>query len=272
MLAAKLLSSLACKLIKSFDARRFIKYNFHNCIILVNFGYIFILITPMRSPKNEQWLTLGDAAKQLGVHATTLRRWANNGDIPVLTTPGGHRRFSAADIAHFANERRSLPATSSIVQLWADQALAYTRREVIIHHEQRWLANLNDAARQRSREVGRQLMGLTLQYVSDDQGDARFLQQAHEIGRQYGYNAREMGLPLTDALRASMFFRDALVESALNLPENTHIKPEANRRLINRINTLLNTVHLAIAEVYDHDLTNPKPTALYRPEPPDRTG
>jgi excisionase family DNA binding protein len=226
----------------------------------------------MTTSENELWLTLSEAAKQLGVHTTTLRRWADNGDITVLTTPGGHRRFSAADVAHFANERRSLHVTSSIVQLWATQALALTRREVVIHQEQRWLANLDDSARQRNREVGRQLMGLTLQYVSDDKGDPRFLEQAHNIGRQYGQNALDMRMPLTDALRASMFFRDALLESALNLPENVHIKPEANRRLLNRINTLLNTVHLAIAEVYDQDLHKSRTTALHRPESPDSTG
>ena len=42
-----------------------------------------------------------------------------------------------------------------------------------------------------------------------------------------------------------------MVETALQLPENVRIKPEANLRLLRRINTLINIVHLAIAEVYD---------------------
>ena len=42
---------------------------------------------------DQIWLTLSEAAEQLGVHPTTLRRWADNGDIPVSVTPGGHRRF-----------------------------------------------------------------------------------------------------------------------------------------------------------------------------------
>lgn len=58
-------------------------------------------------------------------------------------------------------------------------------------------------------------------------------------------------MPLPDALRASMFFRDTLVETALHLPENTHARPETSLRLLRRINTLLNAVHLAIAEEYD---------------------
>jgi hypothetical protein len=42
-----------------------------------------------------------------------------------------------------------------------------------------------------------------------------------------------------------------MVETAMQLPENVRIKPEANMLLLRRINTLLNTVHLAIAEVYE---------------------
>ena len=46
------------------------------------------------TPETERWLTLSQAAQELGVHLTTLRRWADNGDIPVMLTPGGHRRFA----------------------------------------------------------------------------------------------------------------------------------------------------------------------------------
>lgn len=47
-----------------------------------------------------------------------------------------------------------------------------------------------------------------------------------------------------------------IMETALQLPENTRIRPEANVRLLRRVNKLLNTVQLAIAEVYDAASTN----------------
>ena len=34
-------------------------------------------------------LTLSDAAALLGVHPATLRRWADQGDVLVMVTPGG---------------------------------------------------------------------------------------------------------------------------------------------------------------------------------------
>jgi hypothetical protein len=97
-------------------------------------------------------------------------------------------------------------------------------------------------------------MGLTLQYLSGESSEesgASILDEARRIGRQYAANAREHGLPLRVTLEALMFYRDSLIETALQLPETANIRPEANVRLLRRVNTLLNAVHLAVAEVYD---------------------
>jgi excisionase family DNA binding protein len=39
------------------------------------------------------------AAALLGVHADTLREWADAGLVPCWVTPTGHRRFNRDDIA-----------------------------------------------------------------------------------------------------------------------------------------------------------------------------
>jgi hypothetical protein len=104
--------------------------------------------------------------------------------------------------------------------------------------------------------MGRQLMALTLQYISNGE-DGQLLAEARRMGQEYGRHCQSFAMPLTDALQASLFFRDAMLETALQLPDNVRIQPQANVRLMRRINTLLNTVHLAIAEVYDAD--NPVP-------------
>lgn len=203
-----------------------------------------------------KWLPLSKAAARLDVHPTTLRRWADQGEIPVMLTPGGHRRFAVADIVQFAQERRSLQNEQELEQIWADKAIAETRRELIVHRDDNWLASFDEEARLRHRSLGQQLMGLTLRYLAAENDNeqpesAALLQQATEIGHEYANIALQTAMPLSDALRAAMFFRDTLVETALHLPENLHVRNDANLRLLRRINTLLNTVHLAIAEVYD---------------------
>lgn len=43
-------------------------------------------------------LSIGDAAKELGVSTKTLRRWADSGKIRFLRSPSGQRRFYLTDI------------------------------------------------------------------------------------------------------------------------------------------------------------------------------
>ena len=44
-------------------------------------------------PHDRAYVTLGQAARMLGVSPSTLDRWANNGRIRHAVTLGGHRRF-----------------------------------------------------------------------------------------------------------------------------------------------------------------------------------
>src|SRR3989440_4947859 len=47
-----------------------------------------------RAPAGEpDWLTLGQAAKYLGVAQSTIRKWSDQGRVPAFYTPGGHRRY-----------------------------------------------------------------------------------------------------------------------------------------------------------------------------------
>ena len=55
-----------------------------------------------RAPTNEpDWLTLGQAAKYLGVAQSTIRKWSDLGRVPAFYTPGGHRRYRRSDLDSF---------------------------------------------------------------------------------------------------------------------------------------------------------------------------
>mgnify|MGYP001828530332 CR=1 FL=1 len=202
--------------------------------------------------QSERWLSLSAAADRLGVHPTTLRRWADNGDISTMLTPGGHRRFLISELDSFFDRRRSLMGSNQMAAEWADRALETTRPEIVTHRDENWLSTFDNGTRDSNRRLGQQLLGLTMQYISAPEEELPpLLEQAQVIGRQYGEMAYETGLPLTQALEATLFFRDLLVETALQLPENMPIKPDANVRLMRKINHLLNAIQLHIAEVYD---------------------
>jgi excisionase family DNA binding protein len=206
---------------------------------------------PNTEAEPRTWLPLRLAAARLNIHPTTLRRWADNGDVPFLLTPGGHRRFAVSDIDQFAAERSQRRALVPVEQVWAEKAMNRTRRALAKPVPEEWFADMTDDHRARHRQLGRQLMGLTLQYISSEDGNGHLLEQAREVGYEYGRISQEVGLPMTDALQAAIYFRDELIEVALQLPGSTQIRPEDNLRLMRRINRLLNVVHLAVAETYE---------------------
>jgi excisionase family DNA binding protein len=64
------------------------------------------------APSGEpDWLTLGQAAKYLGVAQSTIRKWSDQGRVPAFYTPGGHRRYRRGDLDNFLE--RSGPSGGS---------------------------------------------------------------------------------------------------------------------------------------------------------------
>src|ERR687895_1567763 len=59
------------------------------------------------------WLTLGQAARHLGVAQSTVRKWADGGRLPAFYTPGGHRRFRRGDLDDFLAGSRGVASEPS---------------------------------------------------------------------------------------------------------------------------------------------------------------
>lgn len=208
--------------------------------------------------KDETWLSLAEAARRLNVHPSTLRRWANDGHIPAMVTPGGHRRFAASDIARFTDGRGASQGDNGIAGVWASKALVHVYQEME-SSQRMWLARFDDESRHQNQALGHKLMGLILQFLSsdaDDEYDQALLEEGRRMGHQYGVNAMQQGMTLRETLEASIFFRDSLMRAAIELPATANIRPEKNVRLMRRLNTLLNTIHLAVAEVFDDGTGN----------------
>jgi excisionase family DNA binding protein len=55
----------------------------------------------MATRDDSEWLTLGQAARFLGVAQSTIRKWSDSGRVPAFYTPGGHRRYRRSDLEAF---------------------------------------------------------------------------------------------------------------------------------------------------------------------------
>lgn len=194
-------------------------------------------------------LSLSAASKLLGVHSATLRRWADAGAVPVYITPGGHRRFARSDIEALA--ARQPLSTQALGSVWAARALAHTRSDLATQGHQGWMSRIEDADRAAWRRLGQQLMGVVLHYINSPRDDDDLLAEARRIGSEYAQHARRAGMSLTAALEAALFFRDSLVDAAMDLPEDAHLRPNESARLLRRISRVANEVHLAVAAGFE---------------------
>jgi excisionase family DNA binding protein len=74
----------------------------------------------MVSRDEPEWLTLGQAARYLGVAQSTIRKWSDQGRVPAFYTPGGHRRYRRRDLEAFVERSGPGRARSGPVVLVVD--------------------------------------------------------------------------------------------------------------------------------------------------------
>ena len=166
---------------------------------------------------NEKgWLSSSEAGELLGVHQTTLRRWADAGEVPCFRTPGGHRRFRAADLETWMKGRQSTaltPQTETLVQ----NVIGYTRHEMAEQHvsQEAWYVAFaqQDADRRHMRETGHRLMGLAIQYMARTSNHEPILREGRRIGDFYGQQCAQHGVSLVDTMHGYFFFRESLLRA-----------------------------------------------------------
>jgi len=200
----------------------------------------------------DRYLTLKQTAERLNVHTATVRRWADQGTIASVRTPGGHRRFPESDVERLATGAAGKSSGTGMAREdLRESALSVTREGLEAHHEQGWRTLMNEESREESRLLGRRLMGLLMQYIAAEDGDGdEVLEEARVIGRIYSKSVMLTGITLPQALKATMFFRDHILESAVMLPDTAHLRPQANKKVFRRINEFLNAIQLVGAETY----------------------
>jgi excisionase family DNA binding protein len=209
------------------------------------------------SASHEQdWLTLSEASRLLGVHPATLRQWSDEGKVRIFRTPGGHRRFSHSDIERMLHVTPLRGAGLSSYVL--SETLERTRQEIPVALRQDWAQGIGEDERQRRRETGRQLVALVTQLIGKAAPTEEQRQTARHLGHEYGEMMVRTGHSLPDAVMAFIFFRDSLLETVFSLPETTGLDRDATLTIVRRINDLLNDVLRAMMDTHAQTTTLPE--------------
>lgn len=207
-------------------------------------------VTPAAATQ-RQWLTLKDASDFLGVHFTTLRSWADNGEIQVFRTPGGHRRFSVADLRRFLDERVGRLSTADHENV-VNAVIQHVQQEMVRlpRDDVRWHYPLDDQASTRRRQRGQQLFALALSFVLKPALRPRLLEEGRKLGLEYGQEAHASHISLADAGRAVRFFRNQLIQ-AVRAEGSPDLLDADDLRIQQQIDLFLDEVLYAVLSGYD---------------------
>jgi excisionase family DNA binding protein len=196
---------------------------------------------PSAAPAASSWLSLNEASKRLNVHPATLREWADRGRIRTFRTPGGHRRFSGEDIDALAAE--SAPELALFMSALVGQArLATTAGQL---ETESWYSRFDDAAKERQRELGHDLMRLLVAYLGDTDKD--WSSDVVALGDRYARLAHDVGLSLGDSMRAFHLF-EGLVNSSVK--QLSAVQAGGSADFERHVGWFLNEVRVAMVESF----------------------
>lgn len=192
------------------------------------------------------WVNLRRACAILGVNESTVRRWADAGDIRCFRTPGGHRRFAEEDLISLT---RGGPDGDLEMA-----AVSRIRRKLHSGRtEAGWYQELAQSEREALRPLGRRLVELVGDYISTRRPRAEIEAEVDDIGREYGELLVERETPLLRAMEAFTFFRRSLDETAKHLVKRNRMDAEEAALAREQISGLADRVLLGVSAAYNSE-------------------
>ena len=198
----------------------------------------------------DEWLTLSETARLLGVHPSTVRAWSDKGLLPVYRTQGGHRRYRRSEVELWAKTHRQKSPVSpqDVIRM----AIRYVRVHVAEGRleQQDWYRKLNnEESRAYYRYAGRLLLTGLLAYLTENGEEA--LAQAHILGYDYAIHARRFGLSFVEATQAFLFFRNTVLEAMVHLYAQANVlSGEAWEEMLRRFHEFTDQILIKLLETF----------------------
>ena len=201
------------------------------------------------TPTDTRWVNLSRACEILGVNESTVRRWADSGEIRCFRTPGGHRRFAEGDL-YALTEGRGTRAEREL----ETAAVRSIRRQLHSGRDDAgWYSDIDENEREALRPLGRRLVELVGDYIAVSRRVRRteIEKEVDDIGHSYGRLLKERNTPLRQAVQAFTFFRRSLDDTAKQLAERNRLSADEAARAREGIAGLADRVLLGVTAAYD---------------------
>lgn len=161
-------------------------------------------------------LSISEASRILGVSEAALRQWTDEGKIKAFITPGGHRRYSEAELKRFVTaHQKTLGIKDVVAEIEGTVELHREIFQASVAATSRY--ELNEESRERLAQLGRHLLNTVVRYITEPGKQEETLNIARECGQSFGEVLAKLGFTLTDAVEAFILHRDPFISATTHL-------------------------------------------------------
>ncbi len=160
----------------------------------------------------EPLVSISEASQMLGVSEAALRQWTDEGKIKAFITPGGHRRYSKAELKkHMGSHPRMLGIKNLVTEL---EETAPLLREIArgLFKSTTWYEKLNKESKERLADLGRRLLNLIIKCITEPSRREETMQTVQNVGHDLGETLAKLELPLTDSVEVFLRHRDPIMK------------------------------------------------------------
>jgi len=203
--------------------------------------------------KKINMLSISEASSLLGVNEATLRQWTDEGKIKAFVTPGGHRRYSESELRRLLSGQRQVHGLKDLVKQIKEVSPMQPETARQYMQSTSWYSRLDNEARRKMAERGRHMVELIIEHISDPRHhDA--LEQARQIGKEFGTDLSRLGFSLSDALEAFLLHRAPVLNAVTEFMKNKDLNSRTIK-VIPEINHLLDETLLSLVEAHQRYTT-----------------
>ena len=193
--------------------------------------------------KQEDMVNISEASRILAVSEQALRQWTDEGKIKAFITPGGHRRYSPAELKRFINQSKKTLGMKDlvidlehVVPVLHDTATDYLRSTS-------WRGKLDSKSQKYLASLGRHLLELIIKSISKVSLQVETSRDVQEVGADFGRILARQGLPLTDAVQTFIQHRDPIIKVATEILKK---REGFDRRIVEAIPMVNNAMDNAL--------------------------
>lgn len=212
--------------------------------------------------ESTEWVSLGEAARILGVHPATVRNWADRGELPFRRTPGGHRRFRRPDLVQWAAAQHATqPAEAQlIVQSALGRILLEIDDEPLGEDGPR--VRIDPVTREILRAQVRPLMNALMAELTTVPSHGNGAPATpSSVGVDFATAVQERGLSLREAVRGFAYFRQFVIDSVIQLSETGSPRsPSEWGEMLRKVHNFADETLLAIVEFYQQGSVSAMPS------------